>query len=290
MGEAIGPDGVRRVGARASIRAMMPLLRATHLEATLVVTGLSAGLALAVGHGAGAVLIAAAVLAGQCSIGWSNDWLDATRDRLSGRRDKPVVRGQVSPSTLRRLSLTALVLCVVLSLANGLLAGVLHLTAVGLAWGYNLVLKRTPASVLAYLGAFGLLPAFIVLSLPGGQHPAGWFVAAAALLGAGAHFANALPDLADDRARGIHGLPQRLGAGISAALAGSLLALGVAVAVVGAGPDPLGVVLLVTAVTLARLVARRSAGADRHAAFRLSMAIAGLTVLAMVIGGAALTV
>ena len=34
---------------------------------------------------------------------------------------------------------------------------------------------------------------------------------AAAALGSAAHFVNVLPDLADDAATGVHGLPHRLG-------------------------------------------------------------------------------
>ncbi|MGI8575191.1 MAG: UbiA family prenyltransferase [Egibacteraceae bacterium] len=267
---------------------MTALLRATHLEATVAVTLIAFALALAVGRGAGSLLVAAAVLAGQCSIGWSNDWLDAARDRANGRRDKPTVVGLVRTDKLRNLAFTALAACVVLSLANGLLAGLLHLVAVGLGWAYNLVLKRTPASVLAYAGAFGLLPVFIVLSLGEAQRPTWWFVTAAALLGAGAHFANALPDLADDRAQGIDGLPQRLGARGSAIGSASLLALGVAVAVAGGGVNALGLAVLIAALLLAGLVAGRSAGDDHRGAFKLSLAIALLAVTAMVISGSSL--
>ena len=41
-------------------------------------------------------LVVAAVLAGQLSIGWLNDVLDAERDRTAGRADKPVAAGAVS--------------------------------------------------------------------------------------------------------------------------------------------------------------------------------------------------
>ena len=39
--------------------------------------------------------VAGAVLASQLAVGWSNDWLDARRDQLAGRRDKPIPRGAV---------------------------------------------------------------------------------------------------------------------------------------------------------------------------------------------------
>src|ERR1700728_3885680 len=78
------------------------------------------------------------------------------------------------------------------------------------AWSYNLGLKSTIWSGASYAVAFGLLPSFSASALPG--HPlARWPVTiAAALLGLGAHFANVLPDLADDARNGVRGLPQGL--------------------------------------------------------------------------------
>ena len=48
---------------------------------------------------------------------------------------------------------------------------------------------------------------------------------AGALLGVAAHFANVLPDLADDRRTGVSGLPHRLGARASGTIPFVLLAL-----------------------------------------------------------------
>ena len=42
----------------------------------------------------------AAVSTGQLSIGWSNDALDAARDRLAGRTDKPVAAGRLPRRTV----------------------------------------------------------------------------------------------------------------------------------------------------------------------------------------------
>ena len=57
--------------------------------------------------------------------------------------------------------------------------------------------------------AFGGLPAFVWLAGP--DAPPLWGVAAGALLGVGAHLTNVLPDLGDDAAPGVRGLPHRLG-------------------------------------------------------------------------------
>jgi 4-hydroxybenzoate polyprenyltransferase len=137
--------------------------------------------------------------------------VDALRDTAAARTYKPVVSGTVGTRTVRAAAVAALVLCVPLSLASGLLAGAAHLVGVASGWAYNLGLKATRWSWLPYAAGFGSLPAFISLGLPGRPWPAWWAVAAAALLGVGAHLANVLPDIATDLRAGVHGWPQRLG-------------------------------------------------------------------------------
>jgi protoheme IX farnesyltransferase len=79
--------------------------------------------------------------------------------------------------------------------------------------------------------SFAALPAFVVLAVP--ATPPWWLLAAGGLLGAGAHFANTLPDLADDAATGVRGLPHRLGATVSRVAAGGLLLAATVVLVFG---------------------------------------------------------
>ena len=123
------------------------LVRACHPEPTAAVTVLAATL---VGASGGNPLVAgAAVLSGQLSVGWSNDWVDADRDRAVGRKDKPVVQG-MPVATLRRAALLALRACVPLSLLMGRYAGAAHLVAVASAWLYNARLKSTVLSFLPY--------------------------------------------------------------------------------------------------------------------------------------------
>ena len=90
--------------------------------------------------------MAVAVLAGQLSTGWSNDWFDAARDTAAGRSDKPIVAGTVDVATVRAAALGALVVCVPLSLLSGWRAATVHLVAVASAWACNAGLKATPAS------------------------------------------------------------------------------------------------------------------------------------------------
>jgi len=264
-------------------RTAVGLVRASHAGPTVVVTALSVALLVGLGAPGRVVAVAtAAVLLGQLSVGWSNDWLDAGRDTAVRRRDKPVVAGAVRAETLRRCALVAAGLCVVASLATGPLPGVVHLVAVAGAWAYNLGLKRTAWSWVPYVVSFGLLPVFLSLAAGDGRVP--WRLAVAgALLGAGAHVANALPDLEDDAATDVRGLPHRFGRRGSAVLAPVLLAAAAGV-VVGGG----AVRLAVGALTVAVAVAAGVVGAVRpssRAPFALSMAVAGLCVGLLVTAG-----
>jgi 4-hydroxybenzoate polyprenyltransferase len=202
------------------------LSRACHLQPTLAVTAMTTALAALAGRGTrGCVVVALAVLAGQLSTGWSNDWLDAGRDLAVGRTDKPIVSGDVSVATVRSAACTALVLAVPLSLLSGWRAAVVHLVAIASAWAYNLGLKATVASPLPYAVSFGLLPAFVTLGLPAHPWPRPAIMVATALLGVGAHFVNTLADREDDARSGIAGLPQRLTARAALLTGVSLLAL-----------------------------------------------------------------
>lgn len=269
---------------------MWALLRATHFEPSLAVTAFATLLALAAGRGAGTVWVAAAALAGQFSVGWANDWLDAERDRLTGRRDKPLATGLLRDATVRRAALVALAATVPLSLASGPRAAAVHLLAVGLGWAYDLGLKGTAWSVLPYAGAFGLLPVFVSLGLPGGGPGPWWAPAAAGLLGAGAHFLNALPDLADDAATGVRGLPQRLGA-VPSLVAGAAL-LGAGILVVALGPDgglgAAGAALLVAGLTCVAAAVLAGARGRPRLAFPFAMGAAGAGVIALLAAGTAL--
>ncbi len=282
--------GVRARPARAaSLRA---LVLATHAPPAAAVTAVATLLAVAAQVSPGrVVLTGAAVLAGQASIGWSNDWLDADRDRAVARADKPVVQGTVEPSVLRGAALGAAAVAVVLSLALGTVPGLLLLVLVASGWAYNAGLKRSVVSGLPYVTGFGALPAGVVAAAPGTPAAPWWLPVAGAALGAAAHLANVAPDLEEDLATGVRGLPHRLGARVSALL-GALL-LGTASLVLVLGPDGpprwwgwAGLALAVPAVAVAAL-----AGTPRfrRLAFPAVMLLTVLDVVLLVLGGAALT-
>ena len=285
--------GMRPVGSGAVTQGFGALLRSCHPEPTAAVTVMVTALAVTTGRDlVGVLLVAAAVLTGQLSIGWLNDYLDAERDRAVGRTDKPAASGVISPRAVGVAALVAAVLCVPLSLASGPLAGSLHLVAVAAGLAYDLGLKATRASVLPYAVCFGLLPVFVVLGA--GGTPPWWLPAAGALLGSGAHFANVLPDLDDDLATGVQGLPHRIGAASSRAAAAVLL-LAASVVLVGGvlgsgAPVPVPVLVAAPVVALAVLLAGFAAGRRRgsRAPFRAVMVVALIDVALLVAAGPAL--
>ena len=265
-------------------RTVSGLVRACHPGPTVVVTGISMALATAVGRdAAGIALVAVTVLVGQLSIGWSNDWLDARRDAASGRRDKPVATGDIAVPVVRLAAVSALVLCIPLSFFNGFGAGWAHLGLVGSGWAYNAGLKRTLLSWVPYAVGFGLLPAFVTLGLPGAPWPTWWATASASLLAVGAHFANVLPDIDDDLAHGVNGLPQRLGTRWAGTLAICMLLAASALLLLNAGGGPAPVIGAVTVGLLSAvgLVSVRQA-ANLPRTFFCAMAIAAVDVLVFV--------
>ena len=234
------------------------LVRACHPGPTLAVTVLVALLSVALDLDlATGILVTIAVFTGQLTIGWSNDLIDAARDRAVAREDKPLASGELSEALVRKAIGVAGVACVVLSFLCGWRSALVHLfLGVGSGWAYNLGLKRTAWSALPYAVAFGALPAVVSLAAPDRAWPPVWMLATGAVLGVGAHLLNALPDLADDAATGVRGLPQRLGAGRVRVIAPAVLLAGSVVATFGpGGAVPAGAWVGLAACVLLALVA-----------------------------------
>ena len=210
------------------------LARSTHPGPTVSVTVLALVIGVAVGLPPFEIVILGfVILTGQASIGLSNDWLDAERDRAVGRRDKPVALGLVRTETVRAWAVGTAVASMAASVLLGPSAAIVNIVFLASAWSYNLGLKGTPFSVVPYLVSFGLLPLIVTFSLPDAAPAAWWAIGMGALLGAAAHFANVLPDLDDDRRTGIRGLPHRLGRTASGFLVCGCLVAASALAVVG---------------------------------------------------------
>lgn len=271
------------MGQHRAGRVAAGLAGACHPAPTAAVTLVGALLGVAVGLPAGRVLLlTAAVFTGQLSIGWSNDRIDAGRDAAAARGDKPAATGSVPLPVLSAAAGAALVATVTLSLLLGWRPGLTALVLVAAGWAYNLGLKSTVLSGAAYLVGFAALPAAPYLArsgAAGAAAPPWWAPLTGALLGLGAHVANVLPDLAQDAATGVRGLPHRLGQRRSLLLLAG--ALGGAAIVLGIGAlgrsTAVGAVLVAVGV-LATAAVLVFAGRRSETAFTLTLVLAVVDV------------
>ncbi len=262
-----------------------------HPIPTAGVTLISVGLAALAGLGWGTGLVfVAAVFSGQLSIGWSNDWIDATRDQAAGRLDKPVAEGDVSLPVVRTAALISLAVTIVVSFALGVPSALAALTLVAAGWAYNLGLKGTVLSWLPYAVGFGALPAAATLALPGHPWPAWWAMAAGAVLGIAAHAANVLPDLKSDAATGVTGAFHHLGPRATAIAGPILLVIASFLVLFGAGE-----LTIWRWVALAVIVALAIAGVltglrhpNSRVLFVATVALAGIDLLLFALSGSSL--
>jgi len=272
------------------------LALACHPLPSIAVTAVATTFAAAVGRGmAGSALVAVTVLASQLSIGWENDYLDRDRDRLAHRADKPIASGMISANAVAVAATAATVALVVSLPFHGWQAGLVGFLAWLSAEQYNRWAKRTIVSFLPYTISFGLLPSFVLLGGDEGAWAPLWLTAAAALLGAGAHFANVLPDIADDLATGVNGLPQRLGRLRSAAVSIAALATASGLLILGPSqawvPAALIAAAAVTAGTVGVRVGMRQEQAGRRstAPFLAAIGIAVVDVALFLVSGSRVT-
>jgi len=113
-----------------------------------------------------------------------------------------------------------------------------------------------------------------------------WAIVASALIGAGGHFTQALPDIPTDRQLGIHGLPQAIGQRASGAAAAILLlAANVTVALGPGRPGPIQLAGAALAAVLAGGIVTAALTDRPKLSFRLTLAAATLAVLAFLASG-----
>ena len=191
---------------------MIKYLRAAHFPPTILVTALAYLFSRPLFSMNSSIIIGLTIFSGQLVVGWTNDLMDVESDRLQGRIHKPVASGEIRTPHLRIAIYTDLAVCTALSIFGplGVKGGSLHLLAVGFGVSYNLYFKNTFLSPIPYIFAFTALPSTPYVAL--GITPPLWLAICGGLFGIVAHFANVLKDLEEDRAIGIKGLPQLLGA------------------------------------------------------------------------------
>jgi 4-hydroxybenzoate polyprenyltransferase len=201
------------------------LLVAAHFQPTIFVTAVSFLLARELWWEGPAYIIAVGVFFGQLVVGFTNDLNDFADDKKHRRLEKPLVAGTITEKQLRKGIWVALVLAIVINLFGplGIKGGLIYLFGIGCGVAYNFYLKATPLSPLPYFLAFAALPASIVVAT--NRTPPLWLLAAGALLGVAAHFANVIKDLKEDVESGIRGLPQIIGEKNSRAITAFILIL-----------------------------------------------------------------
>lgn len=277
-------------------RLVRGLWGSTHPGPTVVVTVVTLALGIASGlEPWRLVVLTASVFCNQLSIGLSNDAIDAARDRAVGRADKPVARGEISERAVWAAALLALALALALSvpLGAGMLAA--HAFFLASAWAYNAGLKSTAFSLVPFIVSFGLLPSLATLAAAEPRLAAPWAWVAGAALGAAIHLTNVLPDLEDDRATGVRGLPHRMGGRASAVLATAGVVAGAIAVLLGPVGGDVGAVtpvawvffaaVVVVAVAALMLATSRPPG---RAVFRLVMLASLLLAAQLVATGRAL--
>lgn len=262
---------------------MSALLRSAHPIPAAGVTIVAILLAVAVGLDAWRVAVLGFVMAlDQLSVGWSNDWIDAERDRAAGRTDKPVARGEIGIGMVRAAAIAAAVASVIVSIPLGWPAVLAHAIVLAGGWAYNAGLKSTAFSAVPYLVTFGALPGFATLAAAEPALPPWWAAATGALLGLAAHIANVLPDLDDDRRTGVRGFAHRLGPKVGTIVAGVALAGAALVLLLGVGPTPISIAgVAVSAAISAAAVVLGLRGS--RAAFRLVILAALVDVVLLVL-------
>lgn len=234
----MGPCAQRTIGLLETYHRVVPAaLRVIHPAPAVAVVLLSAALALILaGEHAGSVdvgrvlLTALAVAGSQVVTGATNDLADRERD-ATRRPEKPIPSGELEVNAALWIASIGLALQLAASLRLGPLAFALGSLATASALAYNLVLSRTPASIVPYLVSFGVLPFWIAAGV--GAPPERVVVAAllVAPFAGAAHLANTLRDWEVDAAGGSRALVQALGRAT-----GQRIAFGVAMAVgVGVG-------------------------------------------------------
>lgn len=262
---------------------MSALLRSAHPIPAAGVTIVAVLLGVAVGLDGWRVALLGLVMAlDQLSVGWSNDWIDADRDRVAGRTDKPVAGGEISVRTVRAAAIGAAVASIALPIPLGWPAVLAHAVVLAGGWAYNAGLKATPLSAVPYLVTFGALPGFATLAAAEPELPPWWAVATGALLGLAAHIANVLPDLDDDRRTGIRGLPHRLGPRLGTIVAGAALAGAAVILLVGVGPTPVSITGVAASAAISGAAVALGLRGSR-AAFRLVILAALVDVVLLVL-------
>jgi len=192
-------------------RQFLGMARATHFGPTVLVVSISFILSITQLSAVKSFWIAAAILAGQCVVGWTNDLIDYPLDRAAGRVKKPLVGESINRKHLQAGIAIALALAILISFLGplGIKGGFLHMLGLASATIYNFGAKSTWFSALPYAISFGAMPWAIYSAAH--KNPPAWLVTDFVLVSMSFHFLNVIKDLDWDRRQAVMGLPQRVG-------------------------------------------------------------------------------
>jgi 4-hydroxybenzoate polyprenyltransferase len=212
------PGGAQPAGAAARRSRRRRILRAyvllPHAVPVLVVIGGTAGFAVLSAGGLPPpgqfVRLLLAMLGGQLAIGAVNEVVDAELDAAT-KPWKPIPAGDVSPRGALLVAAGGLVAMVGCGAGFGPAALALLLLGTGAGLAYDLWFKRSPLSWLPYLVALPLLPLWVRTALVGFDARLLLLYPLGGLAVVGVHLAQALPDVAGDRAAGVRNLASLLG-------------------------------------------------------------------------------
>ena len=151
-----------------------------------------------------------AMLGGQLAIGAINELVDLPFDTV-GKPGKPLPSGDVSIRGARVMVVIGLIMMVAFGWRFGTLPFALLAAGTGLGIAYDLWFKRTLWSWLPYLLALPLLPIWVFAALGKPEPKLLLLYPLGALATVGVHLAQALPDVAIDRAAGLPTASSRLG-------------------------------------------------------------------------------
>ena len=146
----------------------------------------------------------------QAAIGVLNDYCDRALDATS-KPQKPLVRGTVQPGEALALVVILPGLALLAAQPFGLAAVLILAAIMALGFAYDLRFKGTPISALLFALHFPLLPIFVWAAVGAWRPFLPWILPIGAALGIAMNIANSLPDLPDDIAAGVRGLPHLLG-------------------------------------------------------------------------------
>jgi 4-hydroxybenzoate polyprenyltransferase len=201
-------------GTRCWRRTLRGYLLLPHLAPVLVVESATAAFAVIAWGGLppadklGTLLLA--MLGGQLAIGAANELVDLPYDSV-GKPWKPLASGDVSIRGAQTMLAVGLIMLGAFGSRFGALPFALLAAGTGLGIAYDLWFKRTVWSWLPYLLALPLLPIWVFTALGKPEPGLLLLYPLGALATVGVHLAQALPDVAIDRAAGLPTATVRLG-------------------------------------------------------------------------------